>query len=476
MSYGTKLIKNAAIYSIGTVGSKLLAFLLLPIFSFFLEKEDLGLYDLVLTTIVLIVPLISFQLSDATFRWLLPADSTEEDKRKAVSSSFFLLLASTAVISALFVVGIYWFELNFGLYYLLMGVGAVYFPFIQQVVRGLGKNSLYAQAGIINAATLVSFSALFLIVLDWGLEGVFLATTLSYVFASLYAFWRGNVSSYISAKSVTLELGKEMLNYSYPLIPNASSWWLTNSANKFIILLMLGAEANGIYAISSRFPAILTILNSMFMLAWQDHAISEEEGKDQKGKGLKFAGDVFNRLVRIELTLVVLFAFCSEPLVRIFIEQDYYTSWRYMPFLFMATAMSAFSAYIGAFYLKAKKTNRIFITTTLGGFVNIIVTFALITQIGLFAPAIGTLSGFGLVFFLRYRDSRSFYPFLVKENKLLMMLALCVASITISILNLGNWRYLLIVLSFVALYLVNKDIIDRLRQVVMARLRQAKTQ
>lgn len=458
MSSGDKLLKNTIVYSIGTVGSKLLAFLLLPIFSFFLEKDELGVYDIVLTTVILLVPIVSFQLSEATFRWLLPAGTTPEDDRAAVSSSFFLLSTSTLIIGSLFMLGSLYYGLQYSGYYLLMGLGAVYFPFFQQVVRGLGNNRLYAAAGVMNAACLVLFNTIFLIFLGWNLAGVFIATILAYFISALFIFFLGGIGEYITLKAVSAAKAKVMLAYSYPLIPNAASWWLINSANKYIILIYLGTDANGLFAISSRFPAILTIINSMFMLAWQDHAISTEDRKE----ALTFAGNVFNKLMRMEFMLVVVFALLSEPIVRYLIDPDFYEAWRYMPLLFMATAMAAFSAYIGAFYLKAKQTKGIFTTTIVGGIVNIVVTVFTIEELGLVAPALGTLVGFTTVFILRYKQSRKFYPFKVDETKFVVIGGICLSGTIISTIDIGLYRYILILCSFVGLYLVNKDSIESL--------------
>ncbi len=71
---GDKLIKNTLIYSIGSFGSKNLSFLLLPLFSLYLTTVEMGQYDLILTFVLLVTPLITLQLSDAIYRWLIATD------------------------------------------------------------------------------------------------------------------------------------------------------------------------------------------------------------------------------------------------------------------------------------------------------------------------------------------------------------------------------------------------------------------
>ncbi len=66
-----EFFSNAIVYVLGTFGSKLLSFLLIPFFSFYLTKEELGTYDLIITTLFLLVPFASMKIMDASYRWLM---------------------------------------------------------------------------------------------------------------------------------------------------------------------------------------------------------------------------------------------------------------------------------------------------------------------------------------------------------------------------------------------------------------------
>ena len=44
-----------------------------------------------------------------------------------------------------------------------------------------------------------------------------------------------------------------MLKYSAPLIPNTLMWWFINSSSRFAIGYFSGLEANGLYAVSTKF-------------------------------------------------------------------------------------------------------------------------------------------------------------------------------------------------------------------------------
>ena len=57
-------------YLLGLIGSRAPFFLLIPILSFYFNKSQVGKIDLILVTVAWLIPLISLQLGEATFRFL----------------------------------------------------------------------------------------------------------------------------------------------------------------------------------------------------------------------------------------------------------------------------------------------------------------------------------------------------------------------------------------------------------------------
>ena len=66
-----ELLKNSAIFTIGSFSSKVLIFLLVPFYTSFLSTEEYGYYDLVYITIQLLFPIFSFGISEGMVRFLL---------------------------------------------------------------------------------------------------------------------------------------------------------------------------------------------------------------------------------------------------------------------------------------------------------------------------------------------------------------------------------------------------------------------
>ena len=85
MSKSDSLIRNTAILTIGTLFTKVLAFIVIPLFSKWLSVEDYGTFDLYSTYIMLLIPVLTLSCGEAVFRFLI--DTKNDDERNRIVSS-----------------------------------------------------------------------------------------------------------------------------------------------------------------------------------------------------------------------------------------------------------------------------------------------------------------------------------------------------------------------------------------------------
>ncbi|MEP0676450.1 MAG: polysaccharide biosynthesis C-terminal domain-containing protein [Nonlabens ulvanivorans] len=466
MERANSLLNNTFIYAIGNFGSKVLSYAMVPLFSFFVNKKDLGLYDLFLTSISLLFPVVTLQLSEAMYRWLLTSENLR-DKRKVISTGIFSSLILLTIFGLCYLISTYFYSFRYQEYFYLLLIGASLFPIAQQIIRGLGKNKLYSFIGLLNSVLLVFFNLLFLYFLNYGLLGILLASILSYSLSVIACVFLGEIYTYIEFRSYTLKHLFELLKYSTPLIPNAISWWLINAANRFLILHLMGIEANGDFAISSRFPAILAIINSIFMLAWQDIAIS----KINDNEDVSFVSKLFNQFLILEICLTILLIPISKFLVSYVVESSYQDTWKYMPLLFLGTAFSSFSAFYGSIYLKEKRTINLFTTTIIGGIVNLGITYLLIPLIGLFAPGVGTLLGFATVFILRVVDLKSYLFLDIKWFKLISLTVISILLFLLALKDLFSIHILIFAIGLVLFVSLNNKLFKYFKSFLISKFK-----
>lgn len=456
MRQSKSLIHNTAVYTIGSFGSKILSFLLLPIFSFYLSKSDLGIYDLVLTTVNFFTPFVTLQISSAVYRWLLNTDNDDKEKKqKVITNGFLVVTGGVIVFQLIYAVFAYFLKIEYASYVSLIVITTSILPFFQNVVRGLGNVKLYSIAGIFNALFLLAINIVFLVIFKAGLETLFLTIVLANTFTVFILIYKARLFSLFNFLKIDRMQIAEMLKFSTPLIPNVISWWMINAADKFLILYFLTSEMNGIYAISSRFPTILTLINSVFILAWQDHTITASgEGKSE------YDTKVFNRYMNFEFSLVLILIAISEPLVRFVVDEKFYESYKFMPLLYIGVVFSAFSGYFGAAFLREKKTKGLFISSISGGIINIVICCLLLKHIGLYASVLGTMVSFIVVFLMRVYQTRKFFFVEIKYIKLIGLFLLTLLFSFIA--SIGNpLIYLLMLLgSLLFFYTLNKVLIE----------------
>ncbi len=360
----------------------------------------MGEYDIVMTTVNFFLPVISFQISTSTYKYLKMIDTKKESKISYISNGFFILILGNLFFAALAIlVNVFFRKIDYVYLILLMVFTTSIYLFLRDVIRGLGVSKSYAVSGIINTSVLFTINLLFFTLLNVvSLKFLFFCVVLANLCAICYMVFDNRLFYEIRLNLIDLILLKKMLFFSMPLIPNVVSWWLINLADKYIILNNLGLDSNGTYAVSSRFPTILTLINSIFIFAWQDHTIVKEK---KSNENFSFNSKMFDNFVKFEFSLIFLFISLSEFIIRYLVNEEFLNAYYYMPLLFIGAGFSSFSGYLGAFYLKSEKTVLLLITSIVAGSVNLIICLLLVNSIGLFASVIGTFVSFFIMFFLR---------------------------------------------------------------------------
>ena len=182
-SRGSKFIKDVGVYAIGNIGSKLITFMMVPLYTYFVhDTSDFGYYDVCLTVCFLLLPFVTLQLRDGAFRFLLDCDDATKRQRIVtfVSRSMFTTLSLAALVTLVlvFTTPIHYLGYVLGLL-IALSLQEVY----SQVFRGLGNNRAFAVTGILSALGIGVFSILFVAILGWGIKGIFLANIVARLLA-----------------------------------------------------------------------------------------------------------------------------------------------------------------------------------------------------------------------------------------------------------------------------------------------------
>ena len=230
-----QLIKGVGIYAIGTFGTKILSFLIVPLYTYYIVTSDMGIYDILISTINLLTPIITMQISDAAYRWIIRAD--EKSKAIYICATIQVLLINCTLAMLLIFLTNYFYAIPYCTYFCVILVLSRTFQTMQKLLRGLKKQWLFAISGLIYTIVFLSLNVLQLCVLKRGLESLFQSAIAANVVAILVIiiFEPQFRINYISRPDHKLIY--EMYRYSVPLVPNYLNWWVINSSDILFCLL-----------------------------------------------------------------------------------------------------------------------------------------------------------------------------------------------------------------------------------------------
>ena len=163
----------------------------------------------------------------------------------------------------------------------------------------------------------------------------------------------------------------------------------------------LGLSESGIYSVSYKIPSILTIVSSLFIQAWQISAISNYGEKDNAN----FVGTVYKYYHMVSVLACAFLIICSKILGGILYAKDYFIAWKCVPILLIAYVFSGLSGFLASIFTASKKTHYLFMSTSVGAVLNILLNLVLIDWFGILGAAYTTLIGFFVTWIIRLKIS-----------------------------------------------------------------------
>ena len=423
----TKLAKNTAIFTIGNFATKILSFLIVPLYTYILSTDDYGRIDLFFTAGSLVVSFFTLQIHQAMMRFLLGKETRDE----IALSNCMAVFVVESVLSLLFLpIYIYVFKsTELGVLFFVNLLFSSFNIIFSDYLLVIEKNVLYALKGVVATAVMLSSNVIALVLLKLGMKGYIYANILSQFIGCVFLLVTNKYQSKIRIKNIDYHILKQMLKYCIPLIPNSLMWWIMSSGDKFIINYYLGDSANGLYSLALKVPTIISMFYSYFVQAWAISAIEENKSEERK----QFYEKIYKVTNGMLFSMVSIITLFIKLLYTTVMEADYKPSWVYVPILALATAFSSQTSFFGVFYTLSKKTKSIFVTTLMGTVINLIANFILVRIIGLQGIALGTALGYAVVLIIRMLGTRRDMEINLDIRRTVICLSIIMAQIGFTI-------------------------------------------
>lgn len=391
------LLKKSAIYFVGNLSSKILNFLLVPIYAYTVTASDLGIYDYIITIASIVVPLVYIVLWDAILKFTL---SYKEVADKVITTSATYILLVT-----LFFIPITY---CFFKYIYNIGVNALYISLIfaiygltniwQYYARALEKNNIYMIASIIAAVTNLFLNILTICIMKMGFAGLAISYIISNIFSIMIIECNIKIFTRIKFSLFDKKILKDMIKFSFPLVLNTISAWLLTGMSKVLITNKLGNDVNGLYSFANKFSVLVTLIGSVINMAFVEESIIASKKENIDNDFL----DTVIFLFKNFLILIIIFIPVINVFYNIISNTEYFLSQKYVPFLLIYALLSTMATNVGAIFHIVNKTKYAFLTTFLGAIVFILIAILLVDRFGLISVIVAQVIGAFVMFESRY--------------------------------------------------------------------------
>ncbi len=421
MSRHLKFVKNLSWISVGQFSSKVLVFLLLPLYTTYLSTTDYGIFDIILTITLLISPILTLQMTEPVVRFSLEKNS---NPIQILAVALFVLIIGSTILILIFPAVrmfidvedlYYWFFVFFVLRNLHM--------LLNQFLKGTNQIKLYAVLGIVSTLITIILNIVFLVVFNMKLNGFLLANILGHflIILTIFVLAIKNIKGLLnSVIFFNKDLLVRMSQYSIPMIPNALSWWVINASDKIILTFILGPAVVGVYAVGYKLPSILSIIMGMIMSAWYIASV-EDFGSDGNRK---LFSDTINLILSCNLVIASLIVFFIKNIAELLFQKGFYEAWTVVPILILGYLFFSLAVFLESIYTSSYSTKKLFLSTVSAATLNLLLNFLLIPFFSTIGAALATSLSFIILFVLRYLGSKKIYSFYIPMSRFIISIGI----------------------------------------------------
>lgn len=397
------LAKNTALFALNSIGTKLIIFLLVPVYTKSMTTSEFGVADLVTTLSSIIVPIITLNINEAVMRFSLDDNA---DYNKIMSIGISVMALSIFCGAIIIPVSHFWvllrpFSLFFYLYCVFQGIYSI----CSSYLRGRELLTPFAISNIVVTLSGACLNIIFLVFLKFGVKGYFLGFIISYILGIIYSIIASNLHHVFKHFSIDRNLAKKMCSYSLVLIPNSLMWWVMNASDRLMVISIAGVAANGLYAISYKIPSAISTASVVFNQAWSYSAIHEEFSTDRD----TFNEKMYNFLFELQLLITGILLLGVKPIMSVYVDNSFYPAWQYIPPLLIGYFFMSLGTFFSTQYTVKKDSKGFLVSGTIGAAVNVVLNFLMIPILGPLGAAIATASAYLSVFVFRVHDTRKYF-------------------------------------------------------------------
>ncbi|SOB39869.1 oligosaccharide flippase family protein [Latilactobacillus sakei] len=425
-----ELFQNIGIFTLANFAAKIMSFLILPLYTYYLTTAEYGTIDLVNTTIQLVFPILSLSIVDAVMRFGI---SEEDSKDKIFTTGLNVIVIGMIPLTIICLICILTFDksyisLFFALIYLVQALNNLFASF----AKAINKTAQMAVISTITSLSILTLNVVFIAFLHYGILGYWVSTILGNCIGILLYIVMCQLYKYFTFgfRLVDKKLLGQMLKYSIPLIPNALFWWINTSLDRWVLTAMTSISIVGLYSVANKLPTILSTVNSIFNQAW-NLSMFQSNDKEERNSFFSKVYVYYDELMFLLTLLIIVF---SPIIAKIMFSKDFASAWIYVPVLTLGVYYNSLNGFIGSLFTAAKDTKYIFTSTLIGSLVNLLLNIPFVFLWGALGSAAATFLSYFFVYIVRVKKVEYMYSiYISKTDSRYKLLVLILVTVLVTI-------------------------------------------
>ena len=402
MSKFKLFMENFLVYGLGSVISKVIPLIMLPIITRLMpDPAFYGLFDLSNTITSFGTAIAILGMYDAMFRYFFEKD--DEEYRKDICSTAFIFTLGTSIAIFLLMIllereiAVWVFsDEQYGLLVYLTAIATLLGAtngIISAPTRMQNKRKVFLVTNTLSPIIGYAVSIPLLLAGHYLVALPLAGIVSSFILEGAFAYMNRHFFSFNRFHSEYL---RNMLKLAVPLAPTFLVYWVFNSADRLMISNMLGVQANGIYSIGSKLGMASQFIYQAFAGGWQYFAFSTMKEENQVESNSK----VFEYLGLVSFISCMFICAISKEFYELIFTGEYVAGYIVSPYLFLAPLLLMLYQVIANQFLVVKKTWPGMVVLSLGALSNIGFNYWLIPILGVEGAGLATLLGYILTVLL----------------------------------------------------------------------------
>jgi O-antigen/teichoic acid export membrane protein len=445
------LAKHSAVYSLGNFMQRIVALLLLPVYTSYLTPEDYGIKELVGLSADVIGILLAGAISGAFFRHYFKYESIEE-KKQVVSTS----LISVGAIGVVALIPLFLSSefLSYRIlndaelsHYFLVSFSSLWFFSLNKIgfnyLKANQQSLKFISYSLVKMLLSIGLNIYFICYLKIGVFGILLSNLISVVVMSVIV-----VTPLLRQVGFGFSKVKflEMLRFGSPLVPAQIGAFIVHLSDRFFLKEYCSMADVGLYSLGYRFGALPgTFIADPFNQIFQPRRLEifNQEGSEE----------IFGKIITYFLFLMFLAGLLVSVLTRdlliIMADSSFWSAYKITPIIALATIVFSLDYHLNVGLIMFNQTKYLAYVNLSNGLLVLALNYFLIPTYGIYGAAWATVIAFLYKSTMTYYFSSKFHKIKFEFIRIFKLIAVSGIVYSICLYNFSISVYLNFLLKFV---------------------------